>query len=233
MATRATVFLFDIDMTLVDSGGTGRLAFDRAFSDVLGVEGAFDGFHFYGGVDLAIVGEIHARLTGSPVSASMLERLRARYLECLDEELAINTRFRVLPGARELLERLTDRPDCHLGLATGNFAEGAWSKLRAGGLEGFFRTGGFGSDAADRAEMTRVAIRRVCAGLPPGDASPPVYVVGDSPRDVEAAHANGARAIAVATGHASRDALAQLDPYLALDDLRDFDEWLTPLLGAS
>ena len=233
---RSCIFLFDIDMTLLDSAGAGRTAFDRAFFDVLGVEGAFEGYHFFGGVDLGIVGDVYARIERSPVPAAVLARIRERYLAHLVSEIAGSAGFRAMPGARRLLARLAGSPGCHLGIATGNFEEGAWRKLQAVGLARFFATGGFGSDAADRAEMTRVAIERVrehaAAHGGPGIAPDAgCFVVGDSPRDVEAAQACGARAIAVATGHASREELEAMGPYLAVDDLPELLDRLPALLG--
>jgi phosphoglycolate phosphatase-like HAD superfamily hydrolase len=223
------LFLFDVDLTLVDTGGAGRRAMDRAFEEVLGVARAFDGFHFFGKVDQAILQEVHARRLARALDDETAARIRDVYLRCLAEEVAVTPRYRVLPGVAELLAALAARPDCRLGLATGNFEEGARIKLRPGGLWEAFATGGFGADAADRAELTRIGIRRLLAGAP----RPPrgrVVVVGDTPNDVLAAHANGAASVAVATGGYTSAQLAAYRPAVLVEDLAGWQEWL-PTLG--
>lgn len=227
--TTLRLFLFDVDLTLVDTGGAGRRALDRTFLERLGVDRAFDGYHFFGRVDRAILEEVYARHLGRPIDRATYDLLVADYLTRLDEEVSRTPRYRVLPGARELVETLAAVPDCRLGLATGNFEEGARIKLRRGGLDGFFATGGFGSDTGDRAELTRLAIARLLAD---GAHRPPrgcIFVIGDTPNDILAAHASGADVVAVATGGYSREALAAFRPRLLLDDLSGCRRWLPDL----
>jgi len=224
------LFLFDVDLTLVDTGGAGRRAMDRAFEEVLGVARAFDGYHFFGKVDQAILQEVYARRLSRALDDETAARVRDVYLRCLAEEVATTDRYRVLPGVAELVAALAARPECRLGLATGNFEEGARVKLRPGGLADAFTTGGFGADASDRAELTRIGIRRLLAGSP----RPPrgrIVVIGDTPSDVLAAHANGAESVAVATGGYESAQLAAYRPTLLVEDLSGWREWL-PRLGA-
>ena len=226
----AWLFLFDVDLTLVDTGGAGRRAMDRAFEEVLGVPHAFDGYHFFGKVDQAILQEVAGRHLGRALTDGTAARLVERYLRILAEEVAATRRYRVLPGVPELLADLAARPAVRLGLATGNFAAGARIKLARGGIDRYFATGGFGEDAADRAELTRIGIARLLADGAPRPPRDRVVVIGDTPSDVLCAHANGATSVAVATGGHAREQLAAYSPRLLLDDLSGCDRWL-PSLG--
>jgi phosphoglycolate phosphatase-like HAD superfamily hydrolase len=215
------IILFDIDGTLLLSGGAGLRALDRVFRDQYGVEDAYRGVEFHGRTDPGIIRAIvRKRLERDPVEGE-LERLADLYVERLGQVLAEGTpAFRVLPGAREALEILHSRPDVTLGLATGNLEPAAWAKLRHAGLDGYFRVGGFGTDSEDRLELTRRGAERARreAG---GDGSCPVLVVGDTVHDVRCARGIGAACLAVATGNASLEALREAGA-----------DWVVPRLDA-
>lgn len=223
------LFLFDVDLTLVDTAGAGRRAMDRSFAEVLGVQQAFDGYNFLGKVDLAILREVHAHRLGRALDDATTARLLASYLRCLEEEVAATPRYRVLPGVADLVAALAARADCRLGLATGNFEEGARIKLRRGGLSDAFPTGGFGADASDRAELTRIGIRRLLSDGAPRPPREALVVIGDTPSDILAAHANGATCVAVATGGFTAAQLAAWRPRLVVPDLSGWREWLPSL----
>ncbi len=223
------LFLFDIDMTLIDTGGSGRRALEGAFSDLFGIENAFDGYHFQGKVDRAIFAEVYGRNTGLVLEDDVARELGRGYLVRLEEELAAGP-YRILPGVLDLLRLLEAREDCFLGLATGNLEAAAHMKLAWGGLDGYFLAGGYGSDSAFRATLTRLGIERLSAaarslgGTPPvGDARRRrVLVVGDTPADIAAAAANGVTSVAIATGGVAREDLADCGPDLLFDDMREF-----------
>lgn len=228
------LLLFDIDGTLLDIAGAGRVAVERAFKQVLGVGNVTArarGVRYAGRTDPRIFADV-ARAAG--VSSAVFEaerpRLLRRFLAEMRAELARDGHpRRALPGVRILLESLARRNDVRLGLLTGNVEEGAWIKLRAVELDRYFDDGGFASDHADRRVIARVAHEKLCATH--GTVYPParVVVVGDTGLDVDCARANGFRAVAVATGGAPREELERARPDALLDDLADLPAALAAL----
>lgn len=201
------IILFDIDGTLLLTGGAGLRALDRVFRARYGVEDAYRGVEFHGRTDAAIIRAMLRRHLGRDPEDGELPLLGDLYVEALETVLAEGTpAFRVLPGAREALEALHLRADVTLGLATGNLEPAAWAKLRHAGLDRFFRVGGFGTDSEDRLELTRLGAERARSEAR-GDERTPILVVGDTVHDVRCAQAIGARCLAVATGNASEEAL--------------------------
>ncbi len=198
------VILFDIDGTLLLTGGAGLAALTSAFQDLHAVENAADGVEFHGRTDPLILDSIATRVLGRPLAPAELDELFRRYMAHLPAALAERP-YRVLPGARELVEALHASGEALLGLATGNVEPAAWAKLARGGLDGFFTFGGFGSDSADRAELTRLAVER---GRARAGADAEVLLVGDTVHDVRCAAASGVPCLAVATGNASEETLA-------------------------
>jgi hypothetical protein len=144
----------------------------------------------------------------------------AAYLERLPVEVRESEHYRVLAGVDELLPRLQEA-GLLLGIVTGALEAAAHIKLARAGLERFFAFGGYGSDTDDRNELTRIAIDRAGAIL--GRKVPPakVYVVGDTPRDVEAALAVGAKAVGVASGKYSTEELRRAGASSVLESLED------------
>jgi phosphoglycolate phosphatase-like HAD superfamily hydrolase len=220
-ASATTIVLFDVDGTLLLTGGAGVRAMNRAFEALHGVPNAFAGVSMAGRTDQALVLDAFARF-GLPVDAGWLPAFRDRYCALLDEEIAAPAAGKCLmPGVRGALEALDDRPAVALGLVTGNFAEGARIKLGHFGLARYFPFGAFADDAADRNALVPVALARAAErGL---RAVPPdrVFVVGDTPADVACALAAGVRAVGVATGPFDTAALAASGAHAALADLSD------------
>jgi phosphoglycolate phosphatase-like HAD superfamily hydrolase len=224
--------LFDIDGTLVLTGGAGLRAMARAVEAVAGSPAVLDGIPVAGRTDWIILSDVMRR-AGRDLDAALLDRLRVRYVAFLREEIQQRGRGAkgVMPGIRELLERLHARPDVWLGLLTGNFVEGARIKLEHFDLWRYFRGGAFGDDAADRNALVPVALERLRReGLPPIPPSR-VFVVGDTPHDVACAHAAGAVPVGVATGGHSVEELRACGAPIVFDDLRETDRFLA-LLGA-
>jgi phosphoglycolate phosphatase-like HAD superfamily hydrolase len=223
---RPTLALFDIDGTLVDTGGAGRSGLVESFRSVFGLEDAEAAaarVRFDGKSDPTIIADI-AREAGIPsghVEARYTD-LKDAYLRALREQLGLpNPRRRVLPGVRPLLDLLSTRPDVFLGLVTGNIEEGARAKLDAFGLNRYFVDGGFSSDHPERKEIARIAHQRLSrrAGFHfPADR---VMVIGDTELDVACARANGFRAIAVDSGWVTRERLVAANPDVLLSGLTD------------
>jgi phosphoglycolate phosphatase-like HAD superfamily hydrolase len=216
------LYLFDIDGTLVVTGGAGQRAMNRAFHDVFGMPDAFKGIDLAGRTDTSIVGDALARL-GMADEPDAIARFRARYLMCLQEEVPRpGAGKRVLPGIAPLLEALQPHGHNFLALLTGNYADAAEVKLAHFDLWRYFRCGAFGEDHGDRNHLVPVALERARQrGLPPHVEPAHTVVIGDTPRDVACAHAHGARCLAVATGEYSADALARAGADVVFEDLSD------------
>lgn len=211
------IILFDIDGTLILSGGAGLRALRRVFRERYGIDDAVDGIEFHGRTDPQIVASIAGTYLGRTLEDSETREVTAAYLLALEESLH-DGRYRVLDGARELLHELSARDDVLLGLATGNVEPGAWAKLRRGHLDGFFSFGGFGSDSPDRDTLTRLAVSR---GRDRLGQDAPAIVIGDTIHDVRSARAAGADCLAVSTGNASLAALEAAGARWALPSLAD------------
>ena len=199
MAIQPTIILFDIDGTLLLTGGCGRRAFEHAFDRITGKRGALDGFSFGGMTDRGIA-RMGLSAIGREVDPAVVEQLIDAYLEALERELQSPPNFVILPGAHETVRALIGRPGTALGLGTGNVRRGAQAKLAYADLWSPFSFGGFGCDHEDRAELLRTGAQRGAAQLGQPLAACRVIVVGDTVRDVAAAHAIGAQCIAVCTG---------------------------------
>jgi phosphoglycolate phosphatase len=214
--------LFDIDGTLVLTGGAGLRAMNRALEEVFGRRNALDGIPVAGRTDWAILAEAVGRL-GRRLDGAMLGDLEARYVANLAEEIEHpgSGRKGVLPGIRDVLEALTVRDDALFGLLTGNFESGARVKLGHFDLWRYFRFGAFGGDAADRNALVPFAVERARTCGLPDIADSDVIVVGDTPHDVLCAQAAGAVAVAVATGSSSVGELRETGAQHVFADLSD------------
>jgi phosphoglycolate phosphatase-like HAD superfamily hydrolase len=210
------IVLFDIDGTLLLTGGAGLVALRRVFGERFGVADATEGIRFHGLTDPVILQSIATRHVGRELGPEELDELAAAYAEALPGALAAVTEFRVLPGVEDRLRELEARGDSVLGLATGNYERTAWAKLRRAGLDRYFSWGGFGSDSSDRTELTRLAVSR---GRERTGPDSPVLVVGDTVHDVRCALAVGADCLAVATGNVSEETLHEAGAHWTVPDL--------------
>jgi phosphoglycolate phosphatase len=210
--------LFDIDGTLISTGGAGGEAWRLAFAELHGAEVDIRAITEAGMTDPEVGHAALVHVLGRDPSTRELSAAMARYLQHLDETVAESDRYRVMPAIPELLGRLADE-GLLLGLITDNVEAAAHVKLSRAGLNRFFAFGGYGSDSNDRAELTRRAVERgvMVAG---GTLRPDECIaVGDTPRDVAAAHAAGLRIAAVATGNYTREQLEAGRPEWLLDSV--------------
>lgn len=222
--------LFDIDGTLVLTGGAGLRAMTHAFQDVVGGADGLDGIPVAGRTDWVILSDA-VRRVGRELDADLLGRLRERYIARLREEIELPGHGvkAVMPGVRGLLDRLHTRDDVWLGLLTGNFVEGARIKLEHFDLWKYFRGGAFGDDASDRNALVPLAVERARREGLPAIAADRVLVVGDTPHDVACARAAGAIPVGVATGGYSVDDLRRSGADIVFQDLGDSDAFLALL----
>ena len=200
-----------------------------AFAQLFGIDQGFAGLDFSGRTDTSIFREavdVHSLDGDFP---SLLARFQETYYSILPRTLAEAQGY-VLPGVREVLAGLQAAPGAFLGLATGNFREATRLKLEHFGLYDFFPAGGYADDSEDRAELVAIAIERL-AEASGGHGPREVYVIGDTPLDIAAAQANGARSVAVATGFFSADQLTAAGAGLVFPDLSSWQEVLDALLG--
>lgn len=191
--------LFDIDGTLLVTGGAGAVAWQRAFEELHGIEADIAEHTEAGMTDPEIAAIVFRQVIGREGTQEERSKAIGCYLKHLPDAVAESAGYRVMPGIEELLPRLIEE-GVLLGLVTGNIEAAAHIKLARARLNRFFSFGGYGSDSADRTEVTRAALRRgalVSGGTLAGGAC---LAVGDTPRDVAAGHGAGIAVIGVATG---------------------------------
>jgi phosphoglycolate phosphatase-like HAD superfamily hydrolase len=211
--------LFDIDGTLIRTGGAGVKAFGKVFETEFGALDGFDRLKFAGRTDYSLVREFFSFHQIAPTPENY-RRFFERYVFWLDHILSAG-RVEVCAGVERWLEglRALPRPPL-LGLLTGNIRLGAEIKLRHAGLWDYFATGAFADDHEDRDQIAAVAIRRGMGILGEELRGDQVLVVGDTPFDIRCARSIRAKALAVATGGASLDELKRHEPDWAVADLR-------------
>jgi phosphoglycolate phosphatase len=200
--------LFDVDGTLLSSGGAGAASWRLAFDQLYGVPADIGKFTDAGMTEPEVGRLTFEKVVGHAPSRRELARLMSKRLHYLRQTVAESKQFEVLPGVRETLDRLSGESHL-LGITTGGVEAAAHIKLARAGLSHYFSFGGYGSDSVDRTELTRTALAR--AGLLVGEPIEPeeALVVGDTPLDVEAAHGAGISAVAVATGLYSEEELRE------------------------
>lgn len=214
--------LFDVDGTLLLTGGAGLRTFERVALELFGDGAWFRGIETAGGLDPLIFAEA-ARRRGLIALDEPHAAFRSAYLRLLPEMLAAGAAdVRALPGVRAALARLRNEGSAVLGLLTGNYAPAIPIKLGAVDIaHDWFDVTATGDDAATRPALVPVAIERYRRRF--GEAIDPerIVVIGDTPRDVECAHANGCQAFAVATGKYSVDLLRAAGADVVVADLSD------------
>jgi phosphoglycolate phosphatase len=231
-SVKPTVLLFDVDGTLVTTGGAGRRALERVFEVLYDRDDACRHFRFDGMTDRAIV-RAGLRGIGQPETDAEIDFVLQRYIPILEEEVRKidDGRYRLHRGMLEVLDAAATMQEVAVGLGTGNIREGARVKLQRVGIYERFSFGGFGSDHEDRTELIRIGARRGAErlGVPVEECR--VVVIGDTPKDVAAAAAIGAEAVGVGTGNFRPDALVACGALCAFEDLSD-PAALAAVLGA-
>jgi phosphoglycolate phosphatase-like HAD superfamily hydrolase len=215
--------LFDIDGTLIHTGGAGTTALNKAFHRLFNIHDAFKDVLMAGKTDIQIIKE-GLKIHGLSHRDGNVKKMADTYLQFLNIEIH-NPERRLKPGIMDILTALKEQ-EMVLGLLTGNLEKGAWIKLSAFGLNVFFLSGAFGSDHEDRNVLLPIALKKFSdKGLrfTPRDC----IVVGDTPRDVYCAKIHNAFCIAVATGPYSKQELSRTDADVVFDSLADVDECMS------
>lgn len=217
------LLVWDIDGTLIHSKGAGRRAMNRAFLDIYGIEDGFKNVEMAGKLDSVILQEVfrHHGIKGEDG-----KRFFERYCKHLEDEIRALNSSLVLPGVTALLEELDKRENIFNVLGTGNIENGARIKLQNDNLNRFFPTGGFGDEPMERWQVIAKAIENASLffGLEFGKDF--IYVIGDTPRDMECAKKLGIKAIGAATGPYKAAQLLASGAYAAFPDLSDIKKIL-------
>jgi phosphoglycolate phosphatase len=211
--------LFDIDGTLLVTGGAGAVAWQRAFQEMHGIEANIDEHTHAGMTDPEIAAIVFREVIGREGSAAERAEAIAGYLSHLQQAVDESPGYRVMPGIEDLLPRLAGE-GILLGIVTGNIEAAAHIKLARGDLNRYFAFGGYGSDSSDRTELTKKAVERggQVAGKDLDRAA--TIGVGDTPRDVKACHGAGIRVVGVATGKYPVAELDEAGADWAIEDVR-------------
>ena len=206
MAGAYRILLFDIDGTLISSGGAGTVAWRQAFDELHGIPADIAEFTDAGMTDPDVGARTFEAVLHRKPTPYELAQLIQRRLEHLPEAVAASKGYKVLAGVPERLRQLS-RSGHLLGLITGNGDGAAHVKLQRGDLNRWFTFGAYASAGLDRAGIVREAVQRGEAIMGQDVPNADVFVIGDTPRDIDAAHAVGCSAIGVATGHYDAAAL--------------------------
>jgi phosphoglycolate phosphatase len=218
MSTQAV--LFDIDGTLISTGGASDRAWKRAFKELQDVDVDVPAVTGKGVPDPEVGRVVFKSALGREPTPEEADALMRRRLDHLSEEVENSPGFVVKDGVEELLDQLID-DGVTLGLTTGNVEEAAHIKLARANLNRYFSFGGYGSDSPDRTELTKKALER--AELVMGDSldRERCFSCGDTPRDVEAGHGAGIRVVGVATGEFTVDELLEAGADAAIRSFRE------------
>jgi phosphoglycolate phosphatase len=222
------LILFDIDGTLVDSGGAGVRSLDYAFRDILSIDNAFSDISMAGKTDMQIVRE---GLTKHGIASDngLVPQIIDSYIRHLSVEIN-NSSKQLKPGIVEILEALKMCDDRYqVGLLTGNFEQGARIKLGAFGLNEYFAAGAFGSDHEDRNKLLPIAVERFRRISGRDFDYTDCIIIGDTPRDVDCAKPYNALCIAVATGPYNASRLVAAGADVVVEDLSDTEHFLNIL----
>lgn len=225
------LLLFDVDLTLIDTGGAGSRAMKQTFEQLFDVRNGLQNISFMGRTDRAIFKEAMQNhdLFWREESEN---KFKQNYFQKLKAEIKkSNSKKRILPGVPALLNMLSDEDDVTLALLTGNWVKGAEIKLQHFNLFHFFEFGAFGDDSEFREELPQFAAERFTKIT--GNAISPdnVFIIGDTPLDVACARPFGAKSIAVATGFSSIEQLEAAKPDFLLKDLSDSEKFLNMIGG--
>jgi phosphoglycolate phosphatase-like HAD superfamily hydrolase len=217
------LFLFDIDGTLIQSGGAGKTSLAKSFRKTFDCEESVEGVFLDGKTDPVIIKEIFSKkFPQKRCTKSIVNTVLDNYLSYLRMEVAFAPRYKVLSGVLGTLKDLAESKGTYVGLATGNIEEGAKIKLDRANLNRFFHFGAYGSDSSQREKILKIAAKRGFSVAKETIAKDQTYVVGDTPDDVIAAKKAGFKSVAIASGRFSKKELAKEKPDYLFDDFTDF-----------
>lgn len=219
------LLLFDIDLTLIRTGGTALRAMEKAFRTFTGFKGEINTLRPDGKTDPAIVRQLF-EINGQNFDQNIYRSFMDKYLDTLADDYHEFKDWIIFDGVQNLLEKLSVTDNIFLGLVTGNEERGAKIKLSPFGLDKFFPVGGFASDSEIRAELVPIAIKRAEKHYNQVFNKQDVFIIGDSTGDVKCANANDVNCIAVTTGHTSKEELLKAGKCTIIEDLIDYNKFM-------
>jgi len=219
------LLIWDIDGTLVDCGSAGRLAMDKTFKELYGVDNGFEGICMAGRLDQVILKDA---LKTHGIDQADLEVFYAHYKHVLDDVLD-KTDVKVYKGVIDVLEYTKNRHDLLNVISTGNSEVGAWLKLKHAGIDHHFEHGGFGCGFSKREDLVGHIIRDVENKHQISLKSNHVFVIGDTPHDITSGKHHDATTIAVLTGHYTREELQAYEPTYIIDNFSKIDDFIDML----
>lgn len=212
--------LFDLDGTLVSTGGAGNRALEKAFLMLYNIPNAMEHIDPAGKVDPAIIREIFQFYLHRDCSEDEMNQVQQKYLEFLPQECEQSPHYRVMDGIHSLLDELKRR-EVIMGLGTGNLEQGARIKLNRAELNHYFPFGGYGSDSESRPDLLKIGFLKAKRHSGKDLRVEDVFVVGDTERDILAAQKSDFKVISVATGHVSSEKLSKFSPDFLLENFKD------------
>ena len=221
-----SLLLFDIDGTLLLSGGCGRVAFENAFSDLFKIPNAWGNTLPDGKTDFLIIDEIANRELSRSLREEEYNSLCKLYSHHFNSEIGNSPRFRLMPGVINLLERLAKDENILLALATGNLENVSWLKLKRGKMDHYFKCGGFGSDATHRIDILQKAVERARHFKKHHFEKNEIYVIGDTSHDIKAANELGFKSIGVMTGNTEGKEFKHTPPTYLLKDFKNTEAFM-------
>lgn len=218
------LLIWDIDGTLITMKGTSRKAMNITFKEIYGIEDALKGINMAGGVDFAIVSKV---LSAHKLKIDNLSKFFNKHCENLRAEVKKVPLPITCPGIPELLDAIHRDGRFYNVLGTGNIEEGARIKLEPAGLNRYFPTGGFGDEAMERKQLIEEAVANASIYFDIKFENRNIYVIGDTPKDIECGKISNTKTIGVATGDYSLSELSQCRPDYLFENLYDAQEFLS------
>lgn len=223
------LLLFDIDGTLINSGGSGKRAMNLAFEQLYGYPDILDDISLSGRTDDLILQDAFEKAKLSPDPEKMA-KYKKLYFNLLEKEITKpNSHKRIMPGVNTLLQELNLRQNIYLGLLSGNWQNSGYIKIRHFNLDSYFPFGAFSDDATNRSELVPIAISRFESRTGFKPSVDDVYVIGDTPRDIECTKPHGVKSVAVAASFYKRKELETYNPDYLFDDFNSINDVLQVL----
>ena len=224
------IILFDIDGTLLVAMGTGRRAFDKAFSELHDIKSAWKIESAHGRTDVDLIEEMVEKSLHKSLSKLEFNDLKQKYIKYFEEEISKENSISIMPGAPDLCAELSKNKNHLLGIETGNFSETAELKLQRANLDKYFSYGGYACDSKNRSIIISTAISRAKKSFNLNKNEYSLFVIGDSVQDVIAGKENNATVIAVATGRSSYEDLNKHGADFVFNSLENTKEVLEAIL---
>ncbi len=217
------LLVWDIDGTLINPNRSGRTAMDKAFHIAYGIENAFDGIRMSGRLDGVIVRDA---LKKHNIPDTNIYSFYDTYCKTLETITSSENPIQLLPGVEEILSNSENLNKFYHVLGTGNLEKGARIKLNSHDLNKFFTTGGFGDENLQRWEIISKAISEAEKCFDIEFKKENIYVIGDTPFDIESGKILGVKTIAVATGSHTFEELIKNKADFTFESLEDTARFL-------